>query len=86
LNAAADKVLGLYSTEIAITLAHRTIDGNETSTKILFALADGQIDCEDEGMMQSLLSLAEKLAAEAECKNEATDAKAAVGSKKQGRV
>jgi hypothetical protein len=86
MNAAADKALGLFSTEIAYILAHKTMNGSEASAKILFALADGQIDCEDEGIMESLLSLAEKLAAEAECSDEAIDAKAADGSKKQGRV
>jgi hypothetical protein len=66
LNAAADKTLEENSKEIAQSLLDSTLGGNASSAKLLFALAEGQIDCEDEGMIQSLYSLAEKLASEPE--------------------
>ena len=74
LNAAADKALEVFSEEIVFSLLEKTIDGNITSAKLLVALAEGQFDCEDEGTMRSLLSLAERLAAEPECRGEVIDA------------
>ena len=66
LNAAADKTLEENSEKIALSLLESTLGGNASSAKLLFALAEGQIDCEDEGMVRRLYSLAEKLAAEPE--------------------
>jgi hypothetical protein len=66
MNAAADKTLEKYSEKIAKSLLDSTLDGNASSAKLLFALADGQIDCEDEGVVQRLRSMAEELAAEPE--------------------
>ena len=66
LNAAADKTLEENSEKIAMSLLESTLGGNASSAKLLFALAEGQIDCEDEGMVRCLYSLAEKLAAEPE--------------------
>jgi hypothetical protein len=74
LNAAADKTLELFSQEIAFSLLRKTIDGNATSAKLLFALADGQFNCEDESVVQGLLSLAEKLAAEPQYSDEKEEA------------
>ena len=70
LNAAADEALEVFSKEIVFSLLEKTIDGNVTSAKLLVALAEGQFDCEDEGTMRSLLSLAERLAAEPQCSDE----------------
>ena len=66
MNAAADKTLEENSEKIALSLLESTLGGNASSAKLLFALAEGQIDCEDEGMVRRLYSLAEKLAAEPE--------------------
>jgi hypothetical protein len=66
LNAAADKTLEENSEKIALSLLESTLGGNASSAKLLFALAEGQIDCEDEGMVRRLYSLAENLAAEPE--------------------
>ena len=74
MNAAADKALELNSVKIAQTLLMSTLGGNVTSAKLLFALADGQIDCEDEVVVQGFVSLAERLAAEPECSAEEIDA------------
>jgi len=74
LNAAADEALEVFSKEIVFSLLEKTIDGNVTSAKLLVALAEGQFDCEDEGTMRSLLSLAERLAAEPQCSDEIVDA------------
>ena len=70
LNAAADETLGKYSEAIAEKLYQGFLDGNVTSARLLFALADGQIDFEDAGTMQCLTSIAEKLANEAEWEGE----------------
>jgi hypothetical protein len=74
MNAAADKALELNSVKIAKTLLKSTLGGNLTSAKLLFALADGQIDCEDEVVVQGIVSLAERLAAEPECSAEEIEA------------
>jgi hypothetical protein len=60
--------------QIAQSLLKSTLDGNLTSAKLLFALADGKIDCEDEGVMRHIASLAERLALEPECSAEEIDA------------
>lgn len=74
LNAAADNTLELNCGKIAQSLLKSTLDGSVTCAKLLFALADGKIDCEDEGVMQGIVSLAERLAAEPECSAEEIDA------------
>ena len=74
MNAAADKALELNSERIANSLLNSTLGGNPTSAKLLFALADGQIDCEDEGVVQGFVSLAGRLAAEPESSAEEIEA------------
>jgi hypothetical protein len=74
MNAAADKALELNSGKIAHKLLISTLGGNVTSAKLLFALADGQIDCEDEVIVQGFVSLAERLAAEPQCSAEEIEA------------
>lgn len=74
MNAAADKALELNSVKIAHTLLMSTFGGNVTSAKLLFALADGQIDCEDEVVVLGFVSLAERLAAEPESSAEEIEA------------
>jgi hypothetical protein len=86
LNSAADQTLELFSQQIAISLMEKTINGNATSAKLLFALAEGRFDCEDEGTMRSLLSLAERLAAELEFRSEMIDGKPEEGSESHDRV
>jgi hypothetical protein len=63
---AAAKTLEGHSEEIAESLYKSLLDGNATCAKLLFALAEGQIDCENEAVMERVWSLAEKLAAEPE--------------------
>jgi hypothetical protein len=43
---AADLAMEALSDEIATSLLDRTVGGNATIAKVLFALAEGQIDCE----------------------------------------
>jgi hypothetical protein len=74
LNAAADKALKLNCEKITDALLNRTLGGNTTCAKLLFDLADGQIDCEDEVALQGFVSLAERLAAEPECTTKEIDA------------
>lgn len=71
LNAAAGKALENNSDAIAHALLTSILSGDWTSAKLLFALADGQIDCENEVVMRRLVTLAEELAAEPEWKGEA---------------
>lgn len=79
MKAAADKALEKNSTKIAQKLVDNTLAGNNTSAKLLFSLADGQIDCEDEPVVQRLCSLAEKLAKEPEWDGELNEAEAETG-------
>ena len=72
--AAADKALEDNSKTIVDSLTGSAKKGNATCTKLLLALADGQIDCEDEVVVQGFVSLAERLAAEPECSAEEIDA------------
>jgi hypothetical protein len=74
MNEAADKTLEKHSEEIAKSLYESLLGGNATCAKLLFALAEGQIDCEDEVAMERLCSLAEKLAKEPEWVGELDDA------------
>jgi hypothetical protein len=66
MKTAADRKLGEESERIVGSLCDRLIAGNVTCGKLLIALAEGQIDCEDEVVVQQLCSLAEKLAMEPE--------------------
>jgi hypothetical protein len=74
MNEAADKTLEEHSDEIAKSLYKGLLSGNATCAKLLLALAEGQIDCENEVVMQRVCSLAEKLAAEPEWVGELDDA------------
>jgi hypothetical protein len=73
LNAAADETLGRHSAEIAEKLYQGFMTGDVTSARLLFALADGQIDLEREGAMERLCSLAEKLANEPQWEGETAE-------------
>jgi hypothetical protein len=84
LSAAADNLLAAFCEDIAFTLLDKTIEGNVTSAKLLVALAEGQFDCEDEGTVRTLLSLAERLAAEPECSGVVIDANWKDGSAQRG--
>lgn len=64
LKAAADKKLEENSEAIAKSLLKSLLDGNVTCAKLLIALAEGQIDCEDEATVQRFYSLAEELGKE----------------------
>jgi hypothetical protein len=64
MSVAADKALENSSEEITKALTVNAKKGNATCTRLLLALADGQIDCEDEVVMEELCSYAAKLAAE----------------------
>jgi hypothetical protein len=79
LNAAAGKALEKHSDEIVKSLYDSTINGNVISAKLLFALAEGQIDCEDEALVLRLFSYAEKLASEPEWDGETNEAAALIG-------
>lgn len=74
MKAAADKTLEENSEKIAKALYKSLLKGNTAGAKLLIALADGQIDCEDEVAMERLCSLAEKLAAEPEWVGESDEA------------
>lgn len=73
LNAQADKKVGDNSAKIVDALYDSLIKGNATSAKLLFDLADGLINCEDEVVMEQLCSYAEKLALEPEWTGEEDD-------------
>ena len=64
LNAEADKKVGEERTTIVNALFRSLIEGNATSAKLLFDLADGLINCEDPVVMSQLCSYAEKLMSE----------------------
>jgi hypothetical protein len=64
MNAAAGKTLEKFSDEITESLHQSLLKGNASIAKLLFALAEGQIDCEDEVVMGRLFTVAEKLASE----------------------
>jgi hypothetical protein len=75
MNAAASLTLEVFSEEIALSLLDKTLGGNLTSAKLLFALAEGQINCEDQEMVQRLCTLAEKLASEPQWDGKTIEAK-----------
>jgi len=65
LHAAADQTVGENSKEIAQTLLNSwRAKGDLTCAKMLFALADGRINCEDPVVMKQLCSYAATLASE----------------------
>jgi hypothetical protein len=79
MKAAADKALENNSDEIAQSLVDKTIAGNSTSARLLFALAEGQADCEDEPAVQHPRSFAKEMASEAEWVGELDEAEAETG-------
>ncbi len=79
MNAAAGKTLEEHSEKIANSLLNSTLGGNASSARLLFSLAEGQVDCEDEVAMQGLRSLAEELASEPQWAAEVTEAFAETG-------
>jgi hypothetical protein len=64
LNAQADKKVGKSSVRIVNALYKSLINGNASSAKLLFDLADGLINCEDPVVMSQLYSYALKLESE----------------------
>lgn len=79
MKAEADKTLAVNSKQIAKALLDKTLAGNTTSAKLLFALAEGQIDCEDEPVVRRLCSLAEELASEPQWNGELDETEADAG-------
>ena len=74
MKAAADKALEEHSNEIVESLYQGVMGGNNISAKLLFALAEGQIDFEDEAVVHRLCKLAEQLSSEPEWEGEEMDA------------
>lgn len=64
LIAAVDKKVGENSDKIAQKLIDTVINDDWTGAKLLFALADGLIDCENVAVVNQLCSYAESLASE----------------------
>jgi hypothetical protein len=62
--AEADKALEEHGKEITKALRESAEKGNATCARLLLALADGLIDCEDEAVVESLWTYAQQLAAE----------------------
>lgn len=81
LKTAADKKLKDHSEKIAESLYNKLVEGNVTCGKLLIALAEGQIDCEDEAIVSRLRSMAEELASEPEWDGALSDAEAEAGLK-----
>ena len=67
----ADMKVKEYSADIVNALYKSLIDGNATSAKLLFDLADGLINCEDPVVMSQLCSYAESLTLEKQVAAEA---------------
>lgn len=80
MSVAADKALEDNSDDITKALTDNAKKGNATCARLLLALADGQIDCEDEVVMERLCSYAEKLAAEPEWTGD-EDIEASIGTR-----
>jgi len=83
LNAEADKTVRDNRTKIVKALLDSLIKGNATSAKLLFALADGLINCEDPEVMSQLVSYAERLTAEQQVPAETADAEEAKKGEQQ---
>jgi hypothetical protein len=79
LIAALDKKIGEKSGEMADKLVNDFLAGKETSMKMLNALADELINCEDPVVMSQLCGYAERL----EKDRQLTDAEVAVEEKKR---
>jgi hypothetical protein len=77
LSEAAGKALEKNSEQIANSLLQSTLDGNASSAKLLFALAEGQKNSEAKGMKRRVRSMAVELAAEPEWNAGAIEAAAA---------
>ena len=60
----ADKALEEHGKEITKALRESAEKGNATCARLLLALADGLIDCEDEAVVEQLWTYAQQLAAE----------------------
>jgi hypothetical protein len=63
MKSVAEKTLEKHGEKITGTL-YQGMVGSATRAKLLFALAGGQLDCEDEVVLECICSLAEKLASE----------------------
>jgi hypothetical protein len=74
LIAEAYKKVGDNRTNIVNALYDSLIKGNASSAKLLFALADGLINCEDPVVMSQLVSYAERLTAEQQVTAEMAEA------------
>ena len=61
---AAEKALEDHFAKITEGLTESAKKGNATSAKLLLALAEGQIDCEDEVVVEQLWTYAQQLTAE----------------------
>lgn len=79
MSEAAGMILEVFSEEIAMSLLETTLGGNATSAKLLFALAEGQIDCEDGSVVRRLCSFAEGLATEPQWTGEVIEAAVETG-------
>ncbi len=71
-----DRQIGEKSSEMATKLVSDFLAGKETSMKMLNALADELINCEDPVVMSQLCSYAESLAGEQQVAADTTDAMA----------
>jgi len=76
LNAEAHKKVGENRTKIVNALYDSLIKGNASSGKLLFALADGLINCEDPVAMNQLCSYVRKLELEKQLTADAIDEEA----------
>jgi hypothetical protein len=76
LIAVVDKKVGENSEKIAQKLIDTVLESDWTGAKLLFALADGLIDCENPAVMRQLCTYAEKLGAEQQVASDATDEEA----------
>jgi hypothetical protein len=79
MKAAAGETLEENSETIADSLYLSMMGGSATNAKLLFALAEGQIDCEDGVVMERLCSLADKLASEKSWTGPGDEAEAETG-------
>ncbi len=70
---AADKALEKHSEKITKALTDGAEKGNVTCARLLIALADGQIDCEDEVVVERIWTYAQQLAAEPPWEGEPAD-------------
>jgi hypothetical protein len=73
---AMDKKVGENSDKIAQKLIDTVLSNDWTGAKLLFALADGLIDCENQEVVSQLCSYAEKLASERQLTGDEVDAAA----------